>query len=237
MSATSLWRGAALGLFLSLGLLACGGEGGQEMAGTGSAGGNPLTFSADYEDSDALPELSWRRAILNLGEVRAEHGYTAQEGCLTQDAVTLDESFALPLRRLSLDQLRVSGLCSLELRPPTGMPLLELEAELARTWRLRFFVDGVRADVDAARFSEGGEIFVLIDVDALLDGVDVGDVLAWLEGEEVLMQLVNNLVAAVRVYADPTPGDGELSPQERTPENIIATLSLIGEPQAELDSE
>jgi hypothetical protein len=117
------------------------------------------------------------------------------------------------------------------------MPLLELEAELTRTWSLRFYLDAVRVDVDSERFQEGDELFVLIDADALLDGVDLGDLLALLDGEDLLLELVDNLVGAVRIYADPTPGDGELSDQERAPENIIATLSLVGEPQAELDSE
>jgi hypothetical protein len=232
-------RGWALALACAGALWGCE-QSGDGMAGTGSAGGNPLVFSAEVEESNEISEVKLRGGALWLGEVRVEHGYQEAQGCLEETRLRVDRRLALPLRRLSLEELRVAVPCLLELSAPEGEAILEITAELAQRWRLRFFAPALQVHVDPERFSQGDEFFLLISLDALLAQIDPALLLALLDGEdspELVTRLVENLLGAVKIYVDPTPGDGALTAQERVPENIVATLSIVGEVQVELGRE
>ena len=68
-----------------------------------------------------------------------------------------------------------------------------------------------------------------VDVGVLLRGIDLDllsearDVLSD-EDEDVGLTLLENLQDAVLIYLDPSPGDGMVTAEERTEENLIGTV-------------
>lgn len=219
-----------------------------QRAGTGSAGGNPLTFTFDTaEDDDAnegdLNTLIWQPPSFHIDRVTVQDPSSPSGAC----------NAAGPIRLLQLSDAFATDTaegfaiaaplpCSITLRPAADAPFLTANASLGALGPLNLALhlpQGLIFDVhhDAAPLADPDldrEVYVLIDPSALLHRIEPTDLL----GAEALFalgqagdnplrdRLIENLLASLTVYLDPTPGDGLILPEERVEANVFATLSL-----------
>ncbi len=226
---------------LSLALLAlgCTDENGTPSVGTGSAGGNPLVLAFDTEDSARQPLVSWSTPELNIGEVTAT--LLDPEGVC---AIIPDEPIPLEESILSFDRTQSLEFeppypCKLEFRPPPGEPLFLVDATVSgQELELDLLEDiGIRVNVERLDLLQEAadnediqlEAVAVFEIDDLIDNLELTDLVELLTNpsDELTAEVLENLANSIQVYLDPTPGDGELTEEERVEANLFATFEIL----------
>ena len=230
-----------LAVALSVILAGCGdftGEDGPDIVtGTGSSGGNPLSFDFETEDSERFDDVVWESPVLHIGSRRFAFEDTAGQCVFDDEAEVFVEDFAFDRsRRLDIEP---PNPCAFELNPAEGESLVSVRATVrGRSLDLSFGrVTAIAVNILRPELlSISQEIVVIFEVDKLLEGIDVQglldrlDLLSDLSDEDRLAlrdQAVANLAEAVTIYLDPTPGDGVLLPEERVEANVLATFEVF----------
>lgn len=215
---------------LALALGACG-DPSDPSTGTGSAGGNPLTFAFQTNDSAALVAVSWDTPLLIVSELFV--GVDEGQGCALGDEPHFTD---LSLSFNGQDELTIEPPtpCALELRAATGESLLQLQAAIGDEVLALDFgkLQAIRIDIVRPELLEDSQNAVVVfELDALLDGIDLSDLttlLGDLLGGDLQLrdQVVDNLGQALTIYIDPDPTDGELREDEQIEANVLAEVDF-----------
>ena len=212
---------------------ACGsGDASDPSAGTGSAGGNPLSVSFEaQEDPDQDDLVEWGQPSLRARTQRL--GTEQDGGCVLQPEAQPIEG-ALPFGRGAQLELSAPYPCAVELRAAQGEALLSLPLRLGE-----LDVDlgpkrlvGVVLRLDRPELLEQSQaVFVVLDLGELLEGIQPDMIAAWLAqgGEDATWQeaLAQNLGRALKLHIDPTPDDGQLTRDARTPDTELGGVELL----------
>lgn len=206
------------------------------VAGTGSSGGNPSTVAFQLVTDDAPAESRWTGAVISAGRVSLWRGDATGECQLSDDSMGLGAF--VDLVRNDVTEFDLAGLCGIAFRPATDRPLLAVAGTVRGTpVELELFLErGVDLLFDDAplgpdRFGTPGDVVVALEVGALLRNLDLVRAIREREPDGVLRlsdhddelgaQLVENVIAAITLFRDPTPGDGRVTRAERAPENRV----------------
>lgn len=214
-------------------LAACGpSDGSDPSAGTGSAGGNPLSVSFEaQEDPDQDDLAEWGDPTLRARMQRL--GVEEEGGCVLQPEAQPIER-PLPFGRGAQLELSAPYPCAVELRAAQGEPLLSLPLRLGE-----LDVDlgpkrlvGVVLRLDRPELLEQSQaVFVVLDLGQLLEGIQPDTIAAWLAqgGQDESWQeaLAQNLGRALKLHIDPTPEDGQLTRSARTPDTELGGVELL----------
>ncbi len=211
-----------------------------DLAGTGSAGGNPLalTLAFDYDGQTDRDSLEWGPPTLNIGEMRVTIGGEDWACSTPTEPTSVDESYTLD--ELTEFVFSPPQPCGIILNHPANEPLIVSEAEFGENRTVRVEIWGelrIRID-DLSDIDVGQDVFFILGLDHLIDELDFEQAL---ETETLVVysdrpddsndagQVQTNFVAAARIYLDPTPGDHEITRAERTRENIVGNAQLAPE--------
>lgn len=233
-----------LGLFLMVAcaVMGCGDEslppeepGVVQVAGTASAGGNPL-LKLDVEDtSDDTSPIRLQAPMLNIAQVRVVRARGDGRCLATPDAT--DSPWLAFAAQLAFNlsrsiELRTPVPCILDLRPPAGQPLITIDGtfEADTPVRVELLTDAaLRVRIlNPERLSTGGGLMVF-DRAAFIQGLELdtggGGTIVLRDAADRTLRA--QLERALVVYADPTPGDDVITNDERTPDNVIALISVF----------
>lgn len=219
-------------LTCALGLVACGGESGDDpSAGTGILGGNPLTiaFESEEEPDDTFGLASFADLQIHYGKVR--FGYLDEQGaCVLEEEFSELEQVVGPGQR---GIVQVSGddgyPCAMNVRPPDGQALVTAtivtgvqDVEVALSEESGFIID---VDPIEVAEDENPEVVAILSVDQVLTGYDVTALIAAAseltrDGSEGANRFLAAMEGAVTVYRDPTPGDGVMELEQRVEANV-----------------
>lgn len=210
-------------------------EGEEVASGTGSSGGNPAVVTFQLATEAAPSSTTWNRANIAAAEVVLARR-DAAGGCMFGDERFPFGAF-IAFGSNTEARLDVSDLCRVRLIPSEGTPLLALDGQIRRRPFdvLLFLPRGLDLVFDRPlpppREGEALSLVYTLDVGRLLRSIDVSALPADRisitdqdEGEG--LTLLENVVDAVVLYLDPTPGDGRVIPEERTDENRIGFVEL-----------
>ena len=203
-------------------------------SGTGSSGGNPSLIDFQLATEAAPPATTWTHVSIDAQAVT--YGRRDAEGaCVRQAGRYPYENFVRYNAGQGRGVFDTEGICRIRLSPVEGVPVIRVEgAREGRTFALHFVLPrGLRMSFEPDLPATGpGEFLSLVsrvDVGVLLTGIDLEllsetrNVLSD-EDEDVGLTLLENLEDAVLIYLDPSPGDGTVTDEERTEENLIGTV-------------
>ena len=207
----------------------------QEVAsGTGSSGGNPSLIDFQLATEAAPPATTWTRVSIDARTVT--YGRRDAEGqCVRQPGRYTYESFVRYNAGQGSGTFDTEGICRIRLSPAEGVPLIRVEgSRQGRMFAVQFMLPrglGFVFDSDLPATAPGEFLSLVsrVDVGVLLRGIDL-DLLSEArevlsdEDEDVGLTLLENLGDAVLIYLDPSPGDGMVTAEERTEENVIGTV-------------
>ena len=210
--------------------IACGTESADDpSAGTGILGGNPLTVA--FESDDEAMDPQGVEALLDIqihyGLVR--FGYPDEDGaCVLEAEFDSYEEVVMPGERTSIQVDGDVYPCAMNVRPPQGQALVTatidaglqtVEVALSEETGFVIDLDPIQADDD-----ENPEVVAVLSVEQVLTGFDLTVLLALVgdveDGSAVGDDILAAIEAAVTVYRDPTPGDGEILATERIAANV-----------------
>ena len=218
---------------------ACADETGDETlvaSGTGSSGGNPATLRFELTTDDAPQESNWTRGILAASEVTFARA--GEDGECVFGAERLPLGAFIDLVRSPPANLDVEGLCRIGFRTDGEAPLVSLQGSLReRNFELDLMLpEGFDLVFDSApprREGEHASVVVTLAIGRLLQDIDVGDIpppgstiRITDQDDGTGLVLLQNIADSIVIYADPTPGDGQITRAERTPDNRIGHLEL-----------
>jgi len=211
-----------------------------QVAGTASAGGNPLILLDAETESVELPRLRLQTPLLNIAQVRMLPPNA--DGRCPESSSTAElpwRSFVaqLPFNLSRSIELRTPVPCVLELRPPSGEALMLVDGTFNDETPVRIEVltdAALRLQIlDLERLTLGGALMVFKPTSFLQEGfelsvgedgtITVRDTI----DSELRASIRDRLDRALIVYADPTPGDGTITAEERVPENIVALITAF----------
>lgn len=225
---------------LLVALTACQEEGSGGLAGTGSAGGNPLTLSFGHDPRTTREALTWGTPVISIGQVRLARP-AADTPCDFEGAVSIEVDQTVPFDQVTELLFDPPYPCGIALVPQADTPLLAVEAAVdqSKTVRVEIWADeGMRITIDEpARLEQSQDVYFILGLDRLLDSIEFRQRLASEDSvtfsnrpsasPATSAQVGANFINAARIYLDPTPGDGELSEAERTSENVIGRALLL----------
>ncbi|MFT4705341.1 MAG: hypothetical protein ACI81R_003049 [Bradymonadia bacterium] len=223
---------------------ACAEDSSIEVAGTGSSGGNPaiedpisLTFQLEAE-SPAEPErVDWLEAELSVVTIALGRG-SDEGGCVFADGDVVERVDLVNFGRAALASVDARNLCALRAIPGADAPLLRVFGQSQRVdLELSFWLDdGVDLTLDfVQRWAEGSrDWIVVLNPESLTADVDLR-ALVGADGRinlsdrdpQFIDALHTRLSQSVRLYVDPTPGDGIVTLEEQTEENRIGGLRIV----------
>lgn len=203
-------------------------------AGTGSSGGNPSSVAFQLVTDDAPDGSTWSSGFIAAGQVTAWRD--AGGGVCRPNETAVPLGAFIDLLRGDRSSIDMEGLCGIVLRPAGDVPLVEITGVFGDVpVELELYLEGgVDLRFDDAPLpaaASARDYVVALEVGALVRNLDlIGRIrdrepdgaLRLSDRDDVLgAQLVENLVMALTIFADPTPGDGRVTRAERVPANRV----------------
>lgn len=209
---------------------------GDQVAGTASAGGNPLALTFAYRTDNSRESLEWEPPTLNIGEMRVAIGGD-NWSCSIASAQVSEVNGTFDFEELPEFLFEEPFPCGIILRHPEDTPLLVSEAQFGEDRRVRVEIWGelhIRIN-DLSEYDVGRDVFFVLGLDRLLDeldferALDTEDLVVYSDqpgASQDAAQVQSNFITAARIYLDPTPGDGEITADEQTPDNVVGNAQL-----------